>query len=206
MGTSFDNSLSLISLNNSQVEERSMETPAISGFDSDFQSQRKLPSKFDCTMPWKETSAPTYFSKADSTDTKAALNKHFSKAIKSEVASLSPIVKRISEQVGRQFEERVSRIEEQVHRFLNSGLEMTSIKEKILEEVIGDVKKMNGAGGKLFNEAMASNVDIEEKENKENMINTPFSSQTSLESEDNENKTMDERNHISKDVLGKPTL
>ena len=55
-----------------------------------------------------------------------------------------------------------------------------NLKEKILEEVIGDVKKMNGAGGKLFNEATASSVDIESKEDKENMINTPFSSQTSL--------------------------
>merc|ERR1712126_145183 len=186
MGTSFDNSLSLVLLNNSQAEERSMVTAAISGFDSVFESQSKLPSEFDCTMPWKETSEPTYCSKADSTDTKAALNKHFSKAIKSEVASLSPIVKRISEQVGRQFEERVSRIEEQVHRFLNSGLEMTSIKEKILEEVIGDVKKMNGAGGKLFNEATASSLDIKSKEDKENMINEAFSSQTSLESKDME--------------------
>ena len=66
-----------------------------------------------------------------------------------------------------------------------------SLKEKILEEVIGDVKKMNGAGGKLFNEATASSVDIESKEDKENMINTPYSSQTSLESKDMENRTMD---------------
>ena len=68
---------------------------------------------------------------------------------------------------------------------------MTSIKEKILEEVIGDVKKMNGAGGKLFNEATVSSVDIESKEDKENMINTPYSSQTALESIDMENRTMD---------------
>ena len=38
-----------------------------------------------------------------------------------------------------------------------------NLKEKILEEVIGDVKKMNGAGGKLFNEATVSSVDIESK-------------------------------------------
>merc|ERR1712126_270536 len=41
--TSFDNSLSLISLKNSQAEEGSMVTAAISGFDSDFKSQSKLP-------------------------------------------------------------------------------------------------------------------------------------------------------------------
>ena len=35
-----------------------------------------------------------------------------------------------------------------------------SLKEKILEEVIGDVKKMNGTGGKLFNEATVSSVDL----------------------------------------------
>ena len=138
-------------------------------------------------MPWKETLETTYCSKADSTVTKVVSNRHFSKVIKSEVASLSPIVKRISEQVGRQFEERVSHNKEQVHRFLNSGLEMSSIKEKILEEVIGDVKKRNGAGGKLFNEATVSSVDIESKEDKENTINTPYSSQTSLESKDMEN-------------------
>ena len=62
-----------------------------------------------------------------------------------------------------------------------------NLKEKILEEVIGDVKKMNGARGKLFNEATVSSVDIESKEDKENMINTPYSSQTSLESKDMEN-------------------
>ena len=44
-----------------------------------------------------------------------------------------------------------------------------NLKEKILEEVIGDVKKRNGAGGKLFNEATVSSVDIESKEDKENM-------------------------------------
>ena len=66
-----------------------------------------------------------------------------------------------------------------------------NLKEKILEEVIGDVKKMNGAGGKLFNEATASSVDIESKEDKENMINTPYSSQTSLESKDMDNCSMD---------------
>ena len=60
-----------------------------------------------------------------------------------------------------------------------------NLKEKILEEVIGDVKKMNGAGGKLFNEA--SSVDIESKEDKEIMISTPYSSQTSFESKDMEN-------------------
>jgi len=49
--TSFDNSLPLVSLNNSQAEVRSMETTAISGFDSVFESQSKLPSEFDCTMP-----------------------------------------------------------------------------------------------------------------------------------------------------------
>ena len=65
-------------------------------------------------MPWKETLEPTYCSKADCTDTKVVLDKHYSKVIKSEVASLSPIVKRISKQVGRQFEERVSCIEEQL--------------------------------------------------------------------------------------------
>jgi len=63
---------------------------------------------------------------------------------------------------------------------------MSSIKEKILEKVIGDVKKMNGAGGKLFNEATASSLDIKSKEDKENMINEAFSSQTSLESKDME--------------------
>jgi len=83
---------------------------------------------------------------------------------------------------------------------------MSSIKEKILEKVIGDVKKMNGAGGKLFNEATASSVGIESNEDKENMINTPFSSQTSLESKDMENRTMDDRDHISKDMLGKPIV
>ena len=36
--TSFDNSLSLISLNNSQAEERSMVTAVIIGFDSVFES------------------------------------------------------------------------------------------------------------------------------------------------------------------------
>ena len=30
-----------------------------------------------------------------------------------------------------------------------------SVNEKILEEVVGDVKKMNGTGEKLFNEAIA---------------------------------------------------
>ena len=35
-----------------------------------------------------------------------------------------------SEQVGKQFEERVSCIEEQVHQFLNSGLKMTRIKKR----------------------------------------------------------------------------
>ena len=45
-----------------------------------------------------------------------------------------------------------------------------SLKEKILEEVIGDVKKMNGAGGKLFNEAigqMSSTIVREEDKRKE---------------------------------------
>ena len=86
--TSFDNSLSVISLNNSQAEERSMVTAAISGFDSVFESQSKLPSEFDCTMPWKETSRPTYCSKADSTDTKAALNKHLDDNLKNELVTL----------------------------------------------------------------------------------------------------------------------
>ena len=44
-----------------------------------------------------------------------------------------------------------------------------NLKEKILEEVIGDVKKRNGAGGKLLNEATDSSVDMESKEDKENM-------------------------------------
>ena len=45
-----------------------------------------------------------------------------------------------------------------------------SLKEKILEEVIGDVKKMNGAGRKLFNEAigqMSSTIVREEDKRKE---------------------------------------
>ena len=47
-----------------------------------------------------------------------------------------------------------------------------SLNEKILEEVIGDVKKRNGAGGKLFNEATVPSVDIESKEDKErNLFN-----------------------------------
>ena len=84
-----------------------------------------------------------------------------SKSIKGEVASPNPIVKRTSEKVGRQFEERVSRIEEQLHRFLHSGLERTSIKEKILEEVIWDVKKIDRSGEKLSREAMTSNGDTD---------------------------------------------
>ena len=43
-------------------------------------------------------------------------------------------------------------------------------KEKILEEVIGDVKKMNGTGGKIFNEAsaqMSSTIVREEDKRKE---------------------------------------
>ena len=58
-------------------------------------------------------------------------------------------------------EVRVSRIEEQLHRFLNSGLERTSSKEKILKEVIGDVKKINRSVEKLSIEAMTSNGDTE---------------------------------------------
>jgi len=58
--------------------------------------------------------------------------------------------------------------------FLNLGLEMTSIKEKFLKEVIGDVKKINGAGEKAFSEVTTSNVDIESKEN---MIDTSYQSE-----------------------------
>ena len=45
-----------------------------------------------------------------------------------------------------------------------------SLNEKILEEVIGDVKKMNGTGGKLFNEAsaqMSSTIVREEDKRKD---------------------------------------
>ena len=54
---------------------------------------------------------------------------------------------------------------------------MTSIKENILEEVIRAVKKMNGAGEKVSSEPMTSNRDTEAKEEKETMINTPFTPQ-----------------------------
>ena len=45
-----------------------------------------------------------------------------------------------------------------------------SLNEKILEEAIGDVKKMDGTGGKLFNEAigqMTSTIVREEDKRKE---------------------------------------
>ena len=96
-------------LNNSKAEEKQEDL-----------SSNKLPSKFDGAVPWKETQLQCDDLKADDTDTKGGPNEHFSKVIKSEAVSISPFVKRTSEQVGRQLEERVSRIEEQVHRFINS--------------------------------------------------------------------------------------
>lgn len=78
-------------------------------------------------MPWKETPVSTNDRKVDSTNGKVVLNEHVCKVIKdltkevikSDAAFLSPIVKRTSSQVERQFEEQVSCIEEQVHLFHN---------------------------------------------------------------------------------------
>ena len=77
--------------------------------------------------------------KADTNDTNGCPNEHVSKAIKSETV-LCPTVKGTTEQVARELEERESRIEEQIHRFLYSVSEKTCIKDKIFKEAIGGVK------------------------------------------------------------------
>ena len=56
---------------------------------------------------------------------------------------------------------------------------------------------MNMVGENLSSKALASNINIETNEHKENITNIQFSCQTSLESEDMENKTIDDWNHIS---------
>lgn len=139
---------------------------------------------------------PTYDLKLDDIDTKAVLNERISKMIMGKAASLSSIVEHSSEQVGRPSEERTNHIEEHVHQFHISALRMTSIKEiKILEEVIGDEKKMNEGGEKHCSAAKKSNVDIEAKDD---MINTPFSSQTRLGIEIMENIAMDDETRYPK--------
>ena len=68
--TSFNNSISFASLNNSQAEERCMETAAISVVGSHLQSLNELPSSFNRPVPMKEIPVPTYHLEFDNTDKK----------------------------------------------------------------------------------------------------------------------------------------